>query len=179
MQMCQCVYTKVQFFEGFVVLNPITTLNRGPIFLGEMLLMLTLTVGTMGGGGGSNDLAVVGRAIAPGWCMGIATQVMWCVAFRPSVCGPALLWIPATLLAATAALRVEAGPRAAGWHRIRRFRARIEGAGALVRGAPPWNTRETGRGSPGSELDVAATPTTSSFACAAVVATSRRRRERR
>ena len=28
-------------------------------------------------------------------------QVAWCAAFRPSVCGPRTLWLPAALLAAT------------------------------------------------------------------------------
>lgn len=45
--------------------------------------------------------AELGAAAAPGWCAGTLAQVLWCAAFRPSVCGPALLWIPAALLATT------------------------------------------------------------------------------
>jgi hypothetical protein len=66
----------------------------GPIFAGEWLMMLYLT--NLGGG------SELGAAMAPGWCAGIAAQVAWCIAFRPSVCGPAMLWVPAALLGATA-----------------------------------------------------------------------------
>jgi hypothetical protein len=90
----------------------------GPIFLGEFLMMLLLTAGpvfftgstaTPDQGGdpfglfNAKTLANYGRAAAPGWCAGTAAQVLWCGAFRPSVCGPALLWLPSLLLAATGA----------------------------------------------------------------------------
>lgn len=76
--------------------------------MGEAFMMVALTAGALGGGSGVADaaaptLAAVGRAVAPGWCAGTAAQVLWCGAFRPTVCGPKLLWIPAALLAATAA----------------------------------------------------------------------------
>tara|TARA_B100000795_G_C22594185_1_gene358648 strand:+ start:211 stop:516 length:306 start_codon:yes stop_codon:yes gene_type:complete len=45
--------------------------------------------------------AALGAAAAPGWCAATAAQVAWCAAFRPSVCGPSTLWVPAALLAAT------------------------------------------------------------------------------
>ena len=83
-----------------------------PIFIGEAAMMLLLTnaqffqsiLASWTGAGASTgtvDLLTLGRAVAPGWCAGIAAQVAWCGAFRPSVCGPATLWIPALLLACT------------------------------------------------------------------------------
>jgi len=65
----------------------------GPIFLGEWLMMLYLT--------NVPAAAALGAAAAPGWCAATAAQVAWCAAFRPSVCGPSTLWVPAALLAAT------------------------------------------------------------------------------
>jgi hypothetical protein len=65
----------------------------GPIFLGEWLMMLYLT--------NVSSAAALGAAAAPGWCAATAAQVAWCAAFRPSVCGPSMLWVPAALLAAT------------------------------------------------------------------------------
>ena len=65
----------------------------GPIFLGEWLMMLYLT--------NVPSAATLGAAAAPGWCAATAAQVAWCAAFRPSVCGPSMLWVPAALLAAT------------------------------------------------------------------------------
>ena len=44
------------------------------------------------------QLYALGRAVAPGWCAGIAAQVAWCWAFRPAVSGPERLWLPAGLL---------------------------------------------------------------------------------
>ena len=63
----------------------------GPIFFGEWLMMLWLT----------NVPNELGEAVAPGWCAATAAQVAWCATFRPSVCGPATLWVPAALLATT------------------------------------------------------------------------------
>ena len=75
--------------------------------MGEFFMMLALTAGALGSSAAADasapTLAHVGRAVAPGWCAGTAAQVLWCGAFRPSVCGPKMLWIPAALLAATAA----------------------------------------------------------------------------
>ena len=65
----------------------------GPIFAGEWLMMLYLT--------NVPAAAALGAAAAPGWCAATAAQVAWCAAFRPSVCGPSTLWVPAALLAAT------------------------------------------------------------------------------
>ena len=66
-----------------------------PIFLGEWLMMLYLT--------NVPAAAPLGRAMAPGWIAAVSAQVGWCATFRPSVCGPATLWLPAALLAATGA----------------------------------------------------------------------------
>ena len=65
-----------------------------PIFLGEWLMMLYLT----------NVKTPLGAAAAPSWSAATLAQMLWCGAFRPSVCGPALLWVPALLLATTGAL---------------------------------------------------------------------------
>lgn len=65
----------------------------GPIFAGEWLMMLYLT--------NVPAAAALGAAASPGWCAATAAQVAWCAAFRPSVCGPRTLWLPAVLLAAT------------------------------------------------------------------------------
>ena len=80
-----------------------------PIFLGEFLMMLLLTgvpaswlSSAAAEATTACTLAAVRKAIAPGWCLGILAQVAWCLTFRPSVCGPKTLWLPATLLAATA-----------------------------------------------------------------------------
>eukprot|EP00966_Prymnesium_polylepis_P088604 2050486-Prymnesium_polylepis.1 len=67
-----------------------------PIFLGELLMMLYLT--------NIPAAASVGRAAAPGWCAATLSQILWCAAFRPSLCGPSLLWLPSLLLASTGAL---------------------------------------------------------------------------
>uniref|UniRef100_A0A7S0Q3J2 Uncharacterized protein n=1 Tax=Coccolithus braarudii TaxID=221442 RepID=A0A7S0Q3J2_9EUKA len=64
-----------------------------PIFLGEGLMMLYLT----------NVQTPLGAAVAPAWCAAALAQSCWCAAFRPSVCGPRLLWVPALLLASTGA----------------------------------------------------------------------------
>jgi len=64
-----------------------------PIFVGEWLMMLYLT--------NVEGAASLGAAVAPGWCAATAAQVAWCATFRPAVCGPRTLWIPALLLAAT------------------------------------------------------------------------------
>ena len=66
-----------------------------PIFFGELLMMLYLT--------NIKSAAALGRAAAPGWCAGTLAQILWCGAFRPTVCGPQLLWLPAALLAITGA----------------------------------------------------------------------------
>ena len=71
----------------------------GPIFLGEFLMMLVLTTASTSSSG--STLATVGRAVAPGWCAGTLAQILWCVTFRPGVCGPSQLWLPAVLLAVT------------------------------------------------------------------------------
>ena len=68
----------------------------GPIFLGEWLMMLYLT--------NVPSAAALGAAAAPGWCAATAAQVTWCATFRPSVCGPRALWLPALLLATTGSL---------------------------------------------------------------------------
>ena len=67
----------------------------GPIFAGEWLMMLYLTNVPAAG--------AVGAAVAPGWVAALCAQAAWCAAFRPSVCGPGLLWVPAALLATTGA----------------------------------------------------------------------------
>jgi hypothetical protein len=67
----------------------------GPIFIGEWLMMSYLTFVDTG------PSFRLGMVMAPGWCAGIASQVLWCATFRPSVCGPSLLWLPAALLAIT------------------------------------------------------------------------------
>ena len=67
----------------------------GPIFGGEWLMMLYLL--------NVPAAAPLGAAAAPGWCAACAAQSAWCATFRPSVCGPATLWLPAGLLAATGA----------------------------------------------------------------------------
>ena len=66
----------------------------GPIFLGEGLMMLYLT--------NVPAAAALGAAAAPGWCVATVAQVAWCFTFRPSVCGPESLWVPAALPATTA-----------------------------------------------------------------------------
>ena len=90
-----------------------------PIFLGEWLMMLYLTSGLPG-------TMAIGAATAPGWIAATAAQVAWCAAFRPSVCGPSMLWLPAVLLAITG-----------GWlgvsHRAIRSQAYGTVANALVR----------------------------------------------
>ena len=67
-----------------------------PIFLGEWLMMLYLT--------NVPSAAALGRAVAPGWVAGTIAQTLWCGAFRPSVCGPSLLWVPTLLLGTTGVL---------------------------------------------------------------------------
>ena len=64
-----------------------------PIFLGEWLMMLYL-VNVPGA-------STLGAAVAPAWSAAAIVQTAWCYAFRPDVCGPALLWVPALLLATT------------------------------------------------------------------------------
>jgi len=64
-----------------------------PIFMGEFLMMLYLT--------NVPAPSAVGAAIARGWVSAAVAQSAWCAAFRPSVCGPAALWLPALLLATT------------------------------------------------------------------------------
>ncbi len=66
-----------------------------PIFAGEALMMLLITSASAPV---APQLYALGRAVAPGWCAGIAAQVAWCWAFRPAVCGPTRLWAPAGLL---------------------------------------------------------------------------------
>merc|ERR1712185_371839 len=60
-----------------------------PIFAGEALMMLLITSASAPV---APQLYALGRAVAPGWCAGIAAQVAWCWAFRPAVCGPTRLW---------------------------------------------------------------------------------------
>lgn len=67
-----------------------------PIFLGEWLMMLYLT--------NIARAATLGRAVAPGWVGATIAQTLWCGAFRPSVCGPSLLWVPTLLLGTTGVL---------------------------------------------------------------------------
>ena len=67
----------------------------GPIFFGEWLMMLYLT--------NVPAAAPVGAAVAPGWIAAVAAQTAWCASFRPNVCGPGTLWLPAALLATTGA----------------------------------------------------------------------------
>jgi hypothetical protein len=66
-----------------------------PIFIGEWLMMLYLT--------NVPRAAALGRIVAPGWIAGTVAQTVWCGAFRPSVCGPSMLWVPTLLLATTGA----------------------------------------------------------------------------
>lgn len=66
-----------------------------PIFIGEWLMMLYLT--------NVPRAAALGRIVAPGWIAGTVAQTLWCGAFRPSVCGPSMLWVPTLLLATTGA----------------------------------------------------------------------------
>lgn len=64
-----------------------------PIFLGEWLMMLYLV--------NVPAASTLGAAVSPAWSAAACAQATWCYAFRPSVCGPGLLWIPALLLATT------------------------------------------------------------------------------